>query len=226
MGGLLKIADRDPIKYRLKAYKDYLVRQVEKHGIEVKLNTVATSQIVEDLAPDVLIVASGSRHLIPDIKGINRSNVFTAVAAHQSDARLGNKVVIVGGNMVGCETALYLQHLGKEVTLVEMTDKMHADANFAIAPVIQERLDRGIICLTNARCTEISDRGVHVIRANGKTEIIPADSVVLAVGMLSNKDTAKSLQNSAVQVIQVGDCVKPGTIREASRTGYFAALDI
>jgi 2,4-dienoyl-CoA reductase-like NADH-dependent reductase (Old Yellow Enzyme family)/thioredoxin reductase len=230
LGGLLKISDQDPVKYRLKAYKDYLVRQVEKHGIEVKLNTLATPPIIKADSPDVVIIAAGSYHIIPNIPGVTGRDVMTAVEAHQPAAKIGKRVVIIGGNLVGCETALFVRSLGKEVTVAEMTEKLYTDANFAIAPAIQAHLDNnGVHCLTGAKCVAISNQGVHIVRITNneeKTEIIPADSVILAVGMQPNKDTVKELSNSAVQVIPVGDCIHPGTVRQASRTGYFAALDI
>ena len=226
LGGLLKITDSDPIKYLLKKYKDYLIRQVRKHAIDVRLNTDASPELIEADAPDVVIVASGSTHIIPNIPGVKGNNVITAVDAHKPGAKLGNRVVIIGGNLVGCETALYIQHLGKEVTIVEMTDRLYADANFAVQMGIKTRLDKGVRCRTNAKCIEISDQGVHVALKNGNTEIIPADSVILAVGMQSTADTVTSMLNCAVDVVPIGDCVQPGTIRQASRTAYYAALDI
>jgi 2,4-dienoyl-CoA reductase-like NADH-dependent reductase (Old Yellow Enzyme family)/thioredoxin reductase len=225
LGGLLKITDGDPVKYLLKKYKDYLIRQVEKHGIDVKLNTNASPELVEAGAPDVVIVASGSSHIIPDIPGVNGKNVITAVDAHKPGAKLGKRVVIIGGNLGGCETALYMKHLGKEVTIVEMTGRLHADANDFIERAIEPFLE-GVRCLTDAKCTEISNQGVHVEFKNGKKEIIPADTVILAVGMKSNSDTVEAMLDCALDVIPVGDCIKPGTVQQASRTAYHTALDI
>jgi len=226
LGGLLKISDVDPIKYLIKKYKDYLVTQIKKQGIEVKLNTQVTPEMLEISRPEVVIVAVGSQHIIPNIPGVNRKNVFTAMDAHKPGAKLGRKVVIIGGNLVGCETALYIKHLGKEVTVVEMTDKLHSDANFAVEPAIEAQLENGVRCLTGAKCLAINDQGAQVVYKDGKTEVIPADSVILAVGMKSNAEIVQSMLNCAVEVIPVGDCIQPGTIRQASRTGYFAALDI
>lgn len=226
LGGLLRITDADPLKYRLKAYKDYLVRQVEKHGIDVRLNTEAAAELVEAGAPDAIIVASGSTPIIPHIPGVDRSNVMTAVEAHQRGAELGERVTVIGGNLSGCETALYIQHLGKTVTVVEMTERILADANFALEPALRFRLDNGVRCITDAKCTAISDEGIYVTQALGNTELIPADSVVLAVGMRSTSETVHSLLDSAVEVIPVGDCIRPATVRQASRTAYFGALGI
>jgi pyruvate/2-oxoglutarate dehydrogenase complex dihydrolipoamide dehydrogenase (E3) component len=227
LGGLLKITEGNPIKYLLKKYKDYLICQVDKHDIDVKLDTIATPAMVEAGAPDVVIVASGSTHIIPHIPGVDRKNTFTAVDSHKPDVNLGKSVVIIGGNLVGCETALYIKSLDKEPTIVEMTDRLYSDANPVLGYSIQRHLDKGgIRCLTNAKCTEISDQGAHIVLKNGNTEIILADSVVLAVGMESTVNTVDSMLDCALDVIPIGDCVKPGTVREASRTGYYTALDI
>jgi 2,4-dienoyl-CoA reductase-like NADH-dependent reductase (Old Yellow Enzyme family)/NADPH-dependent 2,4-dienoyl-CoA reductase/sulfur reductase-like enzyme len=227
LGGLLKITEHDPLKSLVCNYKDYLVRQIDKAGVDVKLNTEATPALIEAAHPDVVIVASGSSHIIPDIPGVHRPNVITAVAAHQPGVKFGNRVVIVGGNLAGCETALFIHNLGKEVTVVEMTDKLHADANFAVNPSMQLHLEQsGVHGITGARCTGISAEGVQVVYETGKTEIIPADSVIMAVGMRSNAEVFRSLYDCAPEVIPVGDCIKPGTIRQASRTGYFTARDI
>lgn len=227
LGGILKITDNDPLKIRVRRYKDYLIRQVSAAGVKIRLNTEATPELIEPLHPDVIIVASGSSHIIPDIPGINRSNVFTAIQAHQPGVEPGKNVVVIGGNLAGCETALFIRNMGKTVTIVEMTDRLHADANFAVGPSMNERLAadnvRGI---TGARCTGIYDEGVVVEYTNGKKETIPADSVILAVGMRANSDVFQNLYECAPEVIAVGDCLKPGTIRQASRTGYFAARDI
>ena len=108
LGGILNVSDNDFLKLRVRKYRDYLVRQVSKAGVTVKTNTEATPEIVEAANPDVVIAASGSRPIIPDIPGVDRPNVFTAIAAYKSPAALGERVVIIGGNLVGCEMALFV----------------------------------------------------------------------------------------------------------------------
>jgi 2,4-dienoyl-CoA reductase-like NADH-dependent reductase (Old Yellow Enzyme family)/thioredoxin reductase len=226
LGGILKITDNDPLKNLLKRYKNYLIRQVAKHDVTVKLNTEATPALVEAGKPDAIIVAAGSRHFIPDIPGVKGKNVITAIDAHQLAAMLGKRVVVIGGNLGGCETALYLQTLHKEVTVVEMAKTLLTDTNMEIRGGIYTHLDKKTRCLTSARCTKITDQGIYVTYQDGNMEMIPADTVILVVGMQANDDVYKSMLDCAVDVIPVGDCVKPATVLEASRTAYFAALDI
>jgi NADH dehydrogenase FAD-containing subunit len=104
---------------------------------------------------------------------------------------------------------------------------LNTDASHVIGSSVQAHLkDAGITCITDAECTEISGQGVHIKYGDGKTEVIPADSIILAAGMQSTENTVKSMLDCAVDVIPVGDCIKPGTVRQTSRTGYYAALDI
>lgn len=227
LGGLLKISDNNPVKYMINRYKNYLVRQVVKHDIDVHLNIDATPEMVEADNPDAVIVATGSNPIIPDIPGVDGKNVFTAVDIHKTGVDLGNRIVIIGGNMAGCETGLYLKGLGKEVTIVEMRDKLHADASQMLEFSIKWHVENsGLRWHTNARCTMISDKGVQVTLEDGSTKEIAADTVVLAVGMRSTSEIVESMLDCAIDVVPVGDCIKPGTVREASRTGYYAALDI
>ena len=135
-------------------------------------------------------------------------------------------MVIIGGNLGGCETALYIKRLGKEVTVVEMMDRLYSDANEMVARAIEPLMEDGIRCLTGTECAEISKQGVHVKLNSGGTEVIPADTVIFAAGMKSNSDTFELMLNCAVDVIPIGDCVRPGTVGEASRTAYYTALDI
>jgi NADH dehydrogenase FAD-containing subunit len=108
-----------------------------------------------------------------------------------------------------------------------MTDTLHADAKPILGAAIQFHLGKsGAKCMANARCTDITNEGVQVTYKDGQKERIPADTVILAVGMQSTKDTVNSILNCAVDVVPVGDCIQPGSIRQASRTSYFAALDI
>lgn len=227
LGGLLKITDSNPVKYMLNGYKEYLVRQTNKHSIKVHLNTEATPEMVEALSPDAVIVASGSNPIVPPIPGVERENVFTAADAHKLGVELGGRVVIIGGNLVGTETALYAGRLGRNVTLIEMTDRLYADASRILGDALKAHLDAtGVRRVTGARCTEISEQGVTIAMKDGQTEIIPADTVILAVGMRSTANTVEAMLDCAPDVIPVGDCVKPATVRNASRTAYFAALDL
>ncbi|MGI5970434.1 MAG: FAD-dependent oxidoreductase [Oscillospiraceae bacterium] len=228
LGGLLKISDNNQVKWMINRYKNYLIRQVGKRPIDVKLNTEATPEMLKALNPDAILVASGSEPIIPDIPGADGKNVFTCVQAHERADELGDSIVVVGGNLVGCETALYLKSIGrKDVTVVEMTGTIHADSQGMIAPSLDNHIKKNNInVLTKAKCTKIGSEGVTVELAGGGIKTIPCQSVILAVGMRSRYGVFESLVSCAPEVIPIGDCVAPGTVMHTSRSGFYAARNL
>jgi NADPH-dependent 2,4-dienoyl-CoA reductase/sulfur reductase-like enzyme len=224
LGGLLKISDMDKNKYLLHDFKDYLIRQVNKRDIRLLLNTEATPEMVEAENADAVIVASGSSPIIPKIPGVDGENVFTAAEAHCETEKLGQRVAVIGGNLVGCETALYLRDSGRTVTLIEARQAMHIDANPAVGEAIDNRFG-DINLLTDSRCVKISPNSVTVEK-DGEETVVPADSVVLAVGMRSNSGVYYDMLDCALDVTPVGDCLQVSNVYGATHTAYTAALDI
>ncbi|MGI5971498.1 MAG: FAD-dependent oxidoreductase [Oscillospiraceae bacterium] len=224
LGGLLKLTDGDSVKYLLNRLKNYFVAQIEKSGVDVRLNTEATAELVAAENPDVIINACGSMPIVPAISGVDGDNVFTCITAHESWEKLGQSVVIIGGNMVGCETAISLYKAGKKVTIVEMTDKLYSDANNILKPAFELNM-RGITKLVGAKCTQILPDGIMVVK-DGEEQKVEARSVILAVGMRSQRQLCDSLYSLAPEYFEVGDCIKPANVCQATRTACYAALDI
>ena len=227
LGGLLKISDHDPLKSDMKVFKDYLVNKTLAM-VKVRCNAEATSALVEKIAPDVLIAAVGSSSFRPRIPGVDGKNVITAIDAYYDDAAIGETVAVIGGGLVGCETGLYLAESGKKVTIVEMLDVIGDPLNWRHTLPLVRRMDNTptLSYKTSLKCVEITPSGIKVADGKGKEQIIEADTVVLAVGMLSNTDTVDQLRNCVSNFHTIGDCVKPQKIREAMQGGYFIALDI
>ena len=130
LGGKLNFSRQVPFKRDLCKFMDYLIHMVEKTGVDVRLNTEATVELVESLEPDVVIAAVGAKALVPPIPGVDGANVITAEEAYRkvkAGEDIGQKIAVLGGGDVGCETAVYLaQEAGKTVSLVEMTDTLAA----------------------------------------------------------------------------------------------------
>lgn len=228
LGGLLRISDDSRVKWMLNNYKNYLVRQVCKRDIDVRLNTEATPELVESLDADAVIVACGSSPIVPKIPGVELPHVFTCTQAHDAPEKLGDHIVIVGGNLVGCETALHLRDIdiGKGgITVIEMTGRIHSDGGMVGGAIDVKLEEGGINVLANAKCVEITEASVR-IEKDGVVRDIPCDSVILAVGMRSNYDVYEQLLGTAPDVEPVGDCIVPGTVRNASRNGYFTAYNL
>ncbi|MCD8156262.1 MAG: FAD-dependent oxidoreductase [Clostridiales bacterium] len=224
LGGLLNVSEEDPTKYLLHGFRDYLVHQTMKRGIEVRLNTEADRSMIESEQADALIVAVGATPVIPDLPGKDDIHVITAEEAYRNPDAVGQRVVVVGGNMVGCELALFFNQAGREVTLVEMSDRIHADANDPVGEAIDARL-QGATVLNEAKCTDLTPQNVCYIQ-DGEEHTVTADTVVIAVGMQPKLDVFFEMQDAAEQVIPVGYCVRVSNVRGAVHTGYYAALDI
>ncbi|NMR96288.1 FAD-dependent oxidoreductase, partial [Vibrio parahaemolyticus] len=105
---------------------DWYKTQMDKLGINIKLNTLVTKEMIEEMNADAVIVACGSHHIIPKVKGIDKANVYTASEVLLDNSKVGNKVAVIGGGLVGCETALSLAMAGKDVTVIEMLPELMA----------------------------------------------------------------------------------------------------
>ncbi len=227
LGGLLKISDYDPLKSDVKVFKNYLVNKTLAL-VKVRFNTEATPELVEGLAPDVVIAAVGSSPIRPQIPGIDKDTVRTALDVYYDVTKAGERVAVIGGGLVGCEIGLHLAEQGKNVTIVEMTDVIGDLVNWRHTVPLVMRMDATptLEYKTGLKCIEVTTSGIKVVDKQGRQQSIEADTVVLAVGMRSNSETVDRLRDCVPDFYPIGDCVKPQRILEAMQGGYFAALDI
>ena len=221
LGGQLKIAALPPFKGDILPWTDYLVSEIEKAGVEVKLNTDATAEMVIEGNPDAVVIATGGTPLMPDIPGIDKSNVATAQDVLSGKAKVGQNVVIIGGGMVGCETGHYLVEQGKTVTIIEILKRMASDMFFMARRRLMTGLrSKKVTLLANTTCEEIKEGAVRVITAEGKKETIPADTVIIAVGYKANNHLYKAVEGKVPEIYCIGDSSEPRRILEAVREGY------
>ena len=224
LGGTLLFTDFDDIKSDLRAQKDYLVHMVEKKGISVILDTEATREWVQAMHPDVIIVAAGALPVKPPFPGIDGPNVICAADIYGQLDKVGKNVVMIGGGLVGVETALTLSDAGRKVIVIEMGKKAAPEANRLHAEALRLAVDeRKVTILTETLCQAIEPDGVIVKKADGSVEKLPCDTAAYCVGMHSDQDIFMEVYDCAPEVYRVGGCIKPGTIREAIQTGFFTA---
>jgi 2,4-dienoyl-CoA reductase-like NADH-dependent reductase (Old Yellow Enzyme family)/thioredoxin reductase len=227
LGGLLHIAALPPFKGDIVPWIDYLVSQVERLGVEVKLNMRATAEKVSDMNPDAVVVATGGTPAMPDIAGIDESSVVTAQDVLSGKAKAWQNVVIIGGGMVGCETGRYLAEQGKKVTIIEILKRMAND----MFPMVRRRLmdglrSKNVTLLTSATCEAMTGGSVQVCTAEGKREMIPADTIIIAVGYKANDRLYKALQGKVPETYRIGNSYKPRRILEATTEGYQTGLTL
>ena len=227
LGGQLKFGTHEYFKTGLRDFLHYLIRRVETSAVEVRLNTEATPELVESLRPDTVFAAVGASPVLPAIPGQDGPQVYSSLTYFEKLDQLGDRVVIIGGGLVGTEAALDLAVThGKQVTIVEMLGQLAPDAWRTHRIPLLERVEEHVSVCLNAQCTNISESSVTYMDAAGSSIDIPADSVILAVGMRPNSETAESFRFTALDYVPIGDCVKIQNIFGAIHTGYYAALDL
>lgn len=226
LGGQLRVACLPPYKDELGSLIKNMASQVRTAGVEVRLNTEVTLELVEKENPDVLILAIGAMPLIPDIPGVGQDNVVTAVDVIMRREDVGETAIVVGGGMIGCEAAEFLAAAGKKVTIVEMLPKIGSDYGATYRHVVLRRLrEIGIKMETNVMVEEITDRGVKAKR-DGAVEFFSGDTVVLAVGFKPIKGLGEKLSGKVPAPYSIGDCVEPRRIKEAIEEGFVLAREI
>ncbi len=224
LGGQLEIASRPPNKGDIPKLIEFMARRVAEAAVEVRLNTTATPELVAVDAPDAVVIATGGAPVLPDIPGADLPGV---VAAHEvlAGREVAEQVVIIGGGMVGCETAHFLAEAGKKVTVVETLKRMAAD----MSPMVRRRLmdglrERGVVMAAEVTCQEITESGVTVTTAEGKTESFTAGTIVIAIGYRPDDELAAALEGEVPEIVRIGDAAQPGRIREAIDAGYRVGL--
>jgi 2,4-dienoyl-CoA reductase-like NADH-dependent reductase (Old Yellow Enzyme family)/thioredoxin reductase len=226
LGGQVILGTAPPYKDEIGRLTKYLSWQLEKQGVQVKLNSEVTKEMVEEIEPEVLVLATGALPLIPDIPGVRQENVRTAWDVLAGNAEVGEEIVVVGGGTVGCETAELLVRKGKKVTILEMLSDIALDMETRSRTFMLERFrEHGIKALTNSKVEEITEGGVIIKDKKGRKREIAADSAILALGSVPNRKAAESLATS-VPSYMIGDCVRPRKILDSIYEGYLVGSKI
>jgi 2-enoate reductase len=224
LGGKLNLASVPEFKRDIRPLTEYLSREVEKTGVAVELGREARAELVAQLNPDVVIIATGSLPRLPDIPGVEAGNVFNMVDLFQEERDPGDEVIVAGGGLCGCETAAYLAGRGKKVTIVEMAGELMPEGvNINTMMGIRALLaQRGVEVLTGARLVEVKERSA-MVEVNGATRELSTDSVVAATGFAADPTLRDALEEKVPEVIAIGDCSQPRNILGAIWDGFHAA---
>ena len=226
LGGILKSEQALPFKYEMYQLGLTFARQMEKDGVEVRLNTPATPELLEQLAPDALILAVGSSPIVPPLPGIDGDNVVVVNNYYLEKEKVADTVVVLGGGLAGCECAVHLGMEGKQVHLVEMRDSLAVDCNIRHRPILMQQVDKYTTVHTALQGLRVTEEGLVCKDGEGKEVLIPGKTVICAVGQRSNRDTVEALRSCAPFVREIGDCARVSNITNAVYQGYHAALDI
>lgn len=222
LGGNLHPAGAPYFKEDIRNLCNVLIRRVEKSGTKVVLNTEVTPEYVQEFDPDVLVVAIGSNEMIPPIKGMELPHVIMAIDAELHPEKLGKKVAIMGGGLVGSEAAVSFAHEGRECTIIEMKPAIAEEVNSFYRGGLMPEIEKSAVYYVNTKVKEIVSQGV-LCEKDGEEFIVEADSVVCALGFRSPYDKVDALCELADESYVIGDCNNVGQIYQAIGQAYYVA---
>jgi len=228
LGGQLVLAYRPPNKYEFENAIVERVYKLNKLGVTIELGTEVTPQYVEKKKPDAVIIATGITPLIPNIAGVEKTNVVTAFDVLAEIVIVGKRTCIIGAGRVGLETAEYLRKRDREVTVLSRREVSEIGSDLPWPPGAHflRRLDNiGVKKVGKVEVKEITDKGV-VCTIDGKETTIAADTVVLARGGNPNNALGRALEGKVPELHMIGDCVKTRTALEAIHEGYRVGMEI
>ncbi|MBU3074817.1 FAD-dependent oxidoreductase [Clostridium estertheticum] len=231
LGGAFLPASYPPAKSSITKMIGYYIRQCEKYGVNITLNTELTGEKVKEVNPDTLIIATGSKNLLPKIKGINHPDFMNPCDVLLGKVVTGHKVLVAGGGLIGAETADFLAEQGREVTIVEMKPEIGADMDpYAKPMLLQELKNHEVTMLKNAVIQEFLSDGVTYKYANQDNTDVKIlggfDSVVLAMGTTAYNPFGDSLKDVVKEVYVIGDAQKAGKVYAATHEAADVAMHV
>ncbi len=229
LGGQLRAASQPSFKGSLGELLKFLRVQLDKFGVRVEKGKEVTSQLVDQVKPQAVIVATGANPLVSVIPGIKQEKKVSAVDLFLSKKKLGSEIIVVGAGLIGCETALYLAQKGKKVTIIKVRPgtKVAEDLNsISRRSILTELAKNRVSFLFNHTIKEFNAKGLVVSDKEGIDRILKADTIVLALGAKPKNKLAGILENKINELYIVGDCVSPRKIGDALHEGYVAGWQI
>ena len=225
LGGNLILAEKAPHKEEIANLTHYLIHQLQSLEVKVELSKEVTPEKIIQVNADEVVLTTGSLPIVPEIPGVEQANVVTAIDVLSGREIKGKNILVVGGGMIGCEVAEFLEQQGKKVTIIEMLDRIAQDIGPTTAWVVRRRIkEKGIAIFTGTKLVGIDDDGITVEK-EGKRESLKGDTVVLAVGLRSDNELRESLQGK-VPLHYAGDCVEVAKILEAIHGGFKVGCEV
>jgi 2,4-dienoyl-CoA reductase-like NADH-dependent reductase (Old Yellow Enzyme family)/thioredoxin reductase len=224
LGGLFYLASVPPNKGEIGNFVGWQIGQLNKMKVAVTLKAEVTPKLIDSEKPDVVIIATGGTPILPGIRGISKSNVVNAYDVLAGKVGVGAKAVIIGGGVVGAETANHLVNHGKAVTLVEMLPDIATEVQNINRLALLADLEKGKVrILVNTIVKDVLADGVVIVKDN-VTETISADTVIVASGSNPNNDLAMQLSGKPYKVVTIGDANKVAKVVDAIGAGYLAGM--
>jgi len=249
LGGLLPLASivKGSHPEDLSLIIDYFSHQLANLGVKVELGKEGDLSVVDAIKPDVVFLATGGTSTVPDIPGIDGPKVVSGAALHRRlkfalkffepetirkltkfYMPMGNRVIVIGGAIQGCELAEFLTKRGRQVTVVETSGMIGdgmVDAMLAYLMIWFKK--KGVTLISGIKeYVEITDKGLTIINGDGERQTIEADSIVTALPLTPNNELLEKLKSKVPEVYAIGDCNEPQLIADAIGTGLRTAREI
>ena len=228
LGGQLNIACVPPRKEEMRRAAQDLIHAVCNAGVHLCMGQTRTAEQLKDAGFEAVINAVGAHSAAPRIPGIDSVNVADAWKVLAGEQQVYGTVAVIGGGMVGCETAEYLAARGCKVSVIEMMDKIAAGESTTILPTLLENYKTyGVEQYPSHKVKEFRMDAVVCENKDGAEVTIPCDYIVLAMGARSNEFDAAALETASIPVYSIGDAAgKAADISNAIRTGYDTACQL
>jgi len=225
LGGHLIEAGSHPFKLGIAKLNDWYKNELERAKVKVYLNSELDAEKIKALQPDAVVLSVGSEHFVPPIPGHDSEKASVCLDVLMGKKEVGERVVVVGGGLTGSELAYDLAaYAGKQVTLVEALDNILSagmPVPQAVDMMLRDLLDyHKVNIVTGNRITAVNEEGAVIQDKDGNLTTIPADDVVFAIGLKTNKSLVNELSGCGIELYEVGDGTGIGNIRTAIAGAY------
>lgn len=226
LGGTMNFTDVDEDKVDIRNFKNLLIREATDCGTDIRLNTELSEALIEEVKPDVIVIAVGGKLVPAPIEGVEHAR--DVMAAYYDLDSIGKKVVMVGSGLTACEVALHLANNGRDVTVLCRRDMMAYETFGYYRNALLDAMDaRGVHQMLKTKTLSIAKNGVTVEK-DGEQFVVEADTVIYSTGIRPNTELVESLRamTGDIPVKVIGDALASGKMGDAVRGGYMAAMEI
>jgi len=220
LGGQLVPGSKTAYKREMQSLINFQKRQVELNGVICHMGQDVTAETVQKENPDVVILATGSRPVLPSVEGIDEALVVTFDVVLNGNVQENKPTVIIGGGSTGCEVAYHLSEMGSPVTIVELMPKIGGDIEAVTKKLLLRKLkENDVRILTEHRLLRVGKNNLVVAGPDGIETIIEAQRVVIAIGIRQDDTIHQQIKALGYETHVIGDCLEPRTAKSAIYEG-------
>jgi len=227
LGGQLILGSVSVYKKEMLHLIDFLKKQIKKYNVTCHMKSEVNIDMIKEINPDVVIIATGSIPYKPPVDGINLPIVATVPEIFNGVKTVMKDVIIIGGGATGCEVALELSERGIHVIIVEQLPNIGTQIEAITKKIILEKLRKNSVrILTEHRLSKVSEKGAYVTDKNGNHVFLKGDKVIIAVGNSPNNSLFEEVKQIKKEVYQIGDCLEVRSAKEAIYEGAYIGISI